>query len=167
MQLAPTDHPAASTDPERTDLPAESGYVLARLGGGRYGIGMSAIAEVGRMPRITRIPGTPPWLAGAANWRGRILGVLDLRPLLGVEAPPVGSLGRLIVISDGSVTVGMVTEGVQGVVSCAELEPVPQTLEPEIAVLLLGQFTVDYGPVAVLDPAAVLNLRHKLPRARG
>ena len=46
-------------------------------------MGRSAVAEVGRLPKLTRVPGTPEWLSGVANWRGRILAVLDVRPLLG------------------------------------------------------------------------------------
>jgi twitching motility protein PilI len=147
----------------------DAGYVLMRMGGGRYAVGMSAVAEVGRPPRLTRVPGTPPWLSGVANWRGRILAVVDVRPLLGVPVTPTGSLGRLIVLADAVVTVGFLTEGVQGVVHCdaEHLEPPPMTLEGEAATLLLGQFTQDrVGPVAVLDPFAVLNLRMRLPSPR-
>lgn len=146
----------------------EAGYVLARLGGGRYAIEMSAVAEVGRVPWITRVPGTPVWLAGVANWRGRILAVIDLRPLLGTEMPPVGSLGRLVVITDGTVTAGLLTEGVHGVIHCPadQLDPPPRTVDPDVAALLLGQFTPDHGPVAVINPAALLGLRRKLPNVR-
>ena len=44
---------------------------------------MADVAEVTASRRVTRLPGAPPWLAGVANWRGRMLPVLDLRPLLG------------------------------------------------------------------------------------
>ena len=76
----------AASLPESSDrgIRAEpDGYVMLRLGGARYAVGMSAVAEVGRLPKLTRVPGTPIWLAGVANWRGRILAVLDVRPLLG------------------------------------------------------------------------------------
>ncbi len=146
----------------------DAGYVLMRLGGGRYAVGMSAVAEVGRLPHLTRVPGTPPWLSGVANWRGRILAVVDIRPLLGAPATPTGSLGRLVVLADNNVTVGFMTEGVQGVINCEgdRLDPPPMTLEGEAAVLLLGQFAQPTGPVAVLNPRAVLNLRMRLPSPR-
>jgi purine-binding chemotaxis protein CheW len=139
-----------------------------RLGGARYAVAMSAVGEVGRLPRLSRVPGTPTWLAGVANWRGRILGVLDIRPLLGAAITPTGSLGRLVVLSDRDVAVGLRTEGVHGVVECApeSIAPPPSTLDPEVRALLLGQFTEAAGPIAVLDPAAVLNLRLRLPAPR-
>jgi purine-binding chemotaxis protein CheW len=144
------------------------GYVMLRLGGARYAVGMSAVAEVGRLPRLTRVPGTPIWLAGVANWRGRILAVLDVRPLLDAAITPTGSLGRLVVLTEHGVTVGLLTEGVQGVINCdtERIDPPPLTLDSETGSLLIGQFTEPTGPVAVLDPTAVLNLRLRLPSPR-
>lgn len=144
------------------------GYVLLRLGGARYALGMSAVAEVGRLPRLTRVPGTPVWLAGVANWRGRILAVLDVRPLLDAPMTPTGSLGRLVVLTGHGVTVGLLTEGVQGIVSCEadRIDPPPMTLDSETGALLVGQFTEPTGPIAILDPIAVLNLRLRLPSPR-
>jgi purine-binding chemotaxis protein CheW len=144
------------------------GYVMLRLGGSRYAVGMSTVAEVGRLPKLTRVPGTPIWLTGVANWRGRILAVLDIRPLLGTVATPTGSLGRLVVLTEGGVTVGLLTEGVQGVIDCdvERIEPPPMTLEAEAVALLHGQFTEPTGPIAVLDATAVLALRMRLPAPR-
>lgn len=144
------------------------GYVMLRLGGSRYAVGMSAVAEVGRLPKLTRVPGTPVWLSGVANWRGRILAVLDIRPLMGAPITPTGSLGRLVVLTEDNVTVGLLTEGVQGVIECDvdRLGPPPMSLDAEALALLHGQFTEPTGPIAVLDPTAVLALRLRLPAPR-
>src|SRR5450432_2569310 len=161
-----TDH---ASDTDGRGIHAEpDGYVMLRLAGARYAVGMSAVAEVGRLPKLTRVPGTPVWLAGVANWRGRILAVLDVRPLMGAPITPTGSLGRLVVLTEDNVTVGLLTEGVQGVVDCdvERIEPPPMSLDPDTAGLLHGQFTEPTGPIAVLDPAAVLGLRLRLPAQR-
>jgi purine-binding chemotaxis protein CheW len=144
------------------------GYVMLRLGGARYAVGMSAVAEVGRLPKLTRVPGTPIWLSGVANWRGRILAILDVRPLLDAAITPTGSLGRLVVLTMDGLTVGLLTEGVQGVIECDvdSIEPPPITLGAEAVALLHGQFIDVTGPIAVLDPAAVLGLRIRLPALR-
>ena len=77
----------------------ENEAVVVRLGDGRFAAELDAIAEVGRVPSVTRIPGAPGWLAGVANWRGRLLPVLDLRTLLGAPDPRLGSSARLLVLS--------------------------------------------------------------------
>ena len=158
----------ASDVSERGIRAEPNGYVLLRLGGSRYAVGMSAVAEVGRLPKLTRVPGTPIWLSGVANWRGRILAVLDIRPLMGAPITPTGSLGRLVVLTADTITVGLLTEGVQGVIECDadSIDPPPMSLESEAMSLLQGQFTQPTGPIAVLDPAAVLALRLRLPSPR-
>jgi chemotaxis signal transduction protein len=123
---------------------------------------------VGRLPGLTGVRGTRVWLAGVAKWRGRILAVLEVGPLLGAAITPTGSLGRLVVLTEGAITVGLLTEGVQGVVDCEEdrMDQPPMTLDSDASSLLIGQFTEPTGPIAVLDPAAVLNLRLRLPSPR-
>ncbi|MCU1675265.1 MAG: CheW protein [Frankiales bacterium] len=157
--------PAASAEPE-TDGTHEA--VVMTLGGGRYGIAMDAVDEVGRLPSVTRVPGLPAWLAGVANWRGRILAVVDLRPLLGAPQSPLGRNGRLVVCTTGGVTIGLLTEHVEGVVTviAAATEQPLVTLAGQTAALVAGQVGHARGPIALLDLDAVFALRSQLPRAR-
>jgi len=142
--------------------------VLVRLGGCRYALPMASVAEVGRPPGLTRVPGLPAWVAGVANWRGRVLAVLDLRGLLSAEAGQLDRRGRLVVLSHGGVRVGLLVEGVTGGAT-----PDPDAVEPALAHLpaqtgglLLGQVTDADGPYGLLDLDAVLALADALPRAR-
>ena len=141
--------------------------VVVRLGGARYALPMAVVAEVGRPPQLTRVPGLPAWVAGLANWRGRVLPVLDLRPLLG-GAALAATHGRLVVLHVDGVRVGLVTEGVDGstALDLERLDAPPAHLPPSAAGLLAGQRTDDDGPLAVLEPAAVLGLSAQLPRVR-
>lgn len=142
-------------------------HVVVRLGGGRFALPMDAVAEVGRTPGVTRVPGTPSWVRGVTNWRGRILGVLDLRELLGVPFADSGE-GRLVVLSRNGSMVGLVAERVDGVIDVdpEALEPALLTLPAEAGALLEGQLTDDNGPVGVVDAAAVFSLRHRIGVAR-
>jgi chemotaxis signal transduction protein len=142
-------------------------HVVVRLGGGRFALPMHAVAEVGRTPGVTRVPGTPSWVSGVTNWRGRILGVLDLRHLLGLAADGSGE-GRLVVLHRGGAAVGLVAERVDGVieVDTGALEPVLLTLPAEAGALLEGQLTDEHGPVGVVDAGAVFALRHRVGVAR-
>lgn len=135
-------------------------HVVVRLGGGRFALPMDAVAEVGRTPAVTRVPGTPGWVSGVANWRGRILGILDLRELLGVERRDVGE-ERLVVLQRNGVMAGVVAERVDGVieVDTEALEPVLLTLASQAGALLEGQLTDEFGPVGVIDADAVFGLR--------
>ena len=142
--------------------------VVVRLGGCRYALPMASVAEVGRPPALTRVPGLPAWVAGVANWRGRVLAVLDLRSLLAASPGALDRRGRLVVLQHAGVRVGLLVEGVAG---GAQLDP--ETVEPALAhlpestgSLLAGQVTDADGPYGVLDLDAVLALADTLPRAR-
>lgn len=142
-------------------------HVVVRLGGGRFALPMDAVAEVGRTPTLTRVPGTPGWVRGVGNWRGRILAVLDLRDLLGIAPADVAEDG-LVVLSRGGAMVGVLAERVDGVIEIdvEALEPALVTLPAEAEALLAGQFTDEHGPVGVVDAAAVFGLRHRVGVAR-
>ena len=145
-----------------------AGGVLLRLGASRYAVAMGDVAEVAPVPGLTRVPGAPLWLAGVANWRGRMLPVLDLRPLLAAETLPLPGSARLIVLARDGVVAGVVAEAVPGVYDgeLADPAPAPPTLAADAASLVLGQVADRSGPIAVLDAAAVLMLRERVDRRR-
>lgn len=149
------------------DAAVDSDAVVVRLGSGRFAVALSSVAEVGRVPAVTRVPGTPGWVAGVANWRGRILPILDLRSLLGATETPLAGTARLLVLGADAVTVGMLVEAVEGTaVVAASAEPFPASISGTAAGLLAGQLPHPDGPVAVLDVDAVLRMRESLPRGR-
>lgn len=150
----PTDAGAAGRD-----------AIVIRLGAGRFAVGMLHVAEVGRVPPVTRVPGLPSWVSGVANWRGRILPVLDLHQLLGAGAGDVRTASRVLVLAEGGVTVGLLVDEVLTTATLdPDVEPYPATLPA--ADLLSGQVVHDGGPVAVIDVDAVMRLRDALPRGR-
>lgn len=148
--------------------PAAATGVVLRLAASRYVLDLADIAEVVPVPVVTRIPGSPPWLLGAANWRGRILPVLDLRPLMGSPAARLATSARVLVLTRDDVMAGVVAEVVAGVCDVAIDAPAapPATLSGEAARLVLGQVSDPAGPLAVLDAGAVLGLRQRLERRR-
>ena len=79
-----------------------------------YGWARSAVEQL----PVSRVPGAPAWLAGAANIEGRIVPVIDLlawcRPGESVDADAKGS--RLLIGGDGEDTVAVLFEGLPRVV---------------------------------------------------
>jgi chemotaxis signal transduction protein len=157
--------PPAGSDAE-VDSTITSDAIVVRLGTGRFAVDLASVAEVGRAPAITRVPGLPVWLSGVANWRGRILPVLDLRPLLGAEATELDAQGRLLVLTGGGIAVGMVVDAVDGTTELTDVAAFPAASATNGANLMSGQVPREDGPLAVLDVASVLRLRDGLPRGR-
>lgn len=144
-------------------------HVVVRLGGGRYGVSAPDVAEVIPLPRTTRLPGAPGWVLGVANWRGHVLPLVDLRPLLQVPVLPLPSSARVVVVAVDDVEVGLVAEAVTGLVEVPDaLDAAPVTLVGDAAELVRGLADGGPGgPVAVLSGDAVLGLRARLGRAQG
>lgn len=149
------------------DSAADADAVVVRLGAGRFAVDLRYVAEVGRVPSLTRVPGVPGWVAGVANWRGRVLPALDLRELLGGSGDAPGAAARLVVATHEGVTVGLVVDAVDGTTAIgADIAAFPGRLTGPAAGLVAGQLPRDEGPVAVLDVAAVVRLRETLPQGR-
>jgi purine-binding chemotaxis protein CheW len=161
------DRPGTLTPEADEPAAAPISGVVLRFGGARYAVDLSAVAEVVPVPVITRLPGVPHWLAGVVNWRGRVLPVVDLRPLAGADQAPLPTSARLVVLSQDDLEVGVLADFVPGLLEAVGgvLDGVPATVATGIAPLVRG--IVDHaGPVALLDAGAVLRLRDQLPSAR-
>ena len=140
--------------------------VIVVMGAGRFAVELPAVAEVGRVPALTRLPGAPEWLVGVANWRGRLLPVLDLRGFFGSEPGSLGPTARLVVVAADGVTAALAVDAVEGTGGFDAVAELPAALAGAGAELLTGQIPNDRGPVALLDPTAVLRLRDSLPGRR-
>lgn len=88
-----------------------SGKLLTvRLGRRRYGLDAARVREVARMPRLTRVPGSPPALLGLASVRGAVLPVLSLARLLGGE----DSRNERVIVFDAGERVALAVGGAEG-----------------------------------------------------
>jgi purine-binding chemotaxis protein CheW len=153
--------------------------MLLRLGPSTYALPVDAVREIVRLPPVTRVPGLPAFVAGLTNVRGRVLAVLDLRPLLDLDIPR----GQRLVILDGPggqagrAAVGLVVDAALDLLTLPEggLEPLPPGLPPEATRVLSGITVIgkDGGEeagamngeqvIAVLSPEGLLGLRARLP----
>ena len=132
-----TDPFAAAPPGAAADTAADA--IVARLGAGRFAIDLADVAEVGRVPVITRIPGVKHDGYETSIWS---------------------------VTTDGA-SVGLLVDAVEGTTSIGTgLAPVPSVLPGAGAELLRGQVPREDGPIAVLDVRALARLRESLPRGR-
>lgn len=144
--------------------------VVLRLASGRYALPMAEVVEVGRLPPLTRLPGTPSFLAGLVNWRGAALAVLDVDPVLSAGLPgPVAptragasgaGAGRLVVLAE----LGLRVEEVAGTVEIdlAGLADPPAHLHGDARALLRGVAVQGTEALAVLDSRALGGLSARL-----
>lgn len=85
-----------------------------------YGIDILAVHEILRMPDITRLPNTPPYVRGVINLRGNVIPVVDVRERFGLPRAKITDLTRIIVVEIGEKLVGLLVDNVYQVVRMPE-----------------------------------------------
>ena len=57
-----------------------------RIGRETFGLPISIVREIVRVPEITSVPNAPDYIEGVINLRGRIIPVVDLRKRFGEKS---------------------------------------------------------------------------------
>jgi purine-binding chemotaxis protein CheW len=129
------------------------------LGGETYAFETSFAAEVIRVPKLVRVPGVQELIVGIFNLRGGIIAAVDIRPILGLEAIPLTSTARIIVVKGEKFTTGILTEGVQGVVSFPSgmFEQVVKSVDAGAREFIRGQINRDGSMAMLLDISRLLE----------
>jgi purine-binding chemotaxis protein CheW len=91
-------------------------FLTFSLGKQLYALPIDQVVEVVAMVELVTVPDTPPAFLGAANRRGSVLPVLDLRPVFQQEATPITPATLFIVAADGKREAGLVVDEVLQVV---------------------------------------------------
>jgi purine-binding chemotaxis protein CheW len=89
--------------------------VLAfRVGGERYAVEVGAVFQVVDATGLNPLPAMPNWVLGAILARTRVVPVLDLRALLGLENGGMSDLAKIVVLDDGTDLFGIAVEDLEG-----------------------------------------------------
>ncbi len=142
-----------------TDLTSEE-LLVFRIAGEAFGLVLSAVAEIIRLPSLVHMPLVPPSLLGLANLRGIVLPVVSLRALLRLPDMEANELTRVIVMR-GDSPVGVVVDRVDRLLALAadRIEKDDSGAGTTDAALLDGVVKGGEGdsPIKVLSPSRLLN----------
>ena len=84
------------------------------VGGERYAVAVEEVFEILEARGLSPLPAAPPWLLGALVARTRVVPVLDLRQLLGLEGGGMSDLAKIVVVEHGGEAFGLAAEVVEG-----------------------------------------------------
>jgi purine-binding chemotaxis protein CheW len=109
----------------------EGKYLTFILAGEEYGIGILKVKEIiGIMP-ITAVPQTPAYMKGVINLRGKVIPIVDLRVMFGLEAIDYTEKTCIIVVeitnNGQKVMIGILVDSVSEVLNIkgADIEDTP------------------------------------------
>jgi len=99
-------------------------YIGFRLGGEEYSIPILKVREIINVPGMTRLPQTPEYIEGVANLRGSVVPIVNIKKLVNLDGAPGGG-DKVIVLSNGKVTFGILVDGITGVIGIEDswIEP--------------------------------------------
>jgi purine-binding chemotaxis protein CheW len=127
-----------------------------RFGKEMYAFVSTSVREVYSPKGITPLPCTPPSIVGIINVRGRILPVIDIKPLFGQPSPPRRILKTVIIIHAEEMEVGLLADTIVGV------RAIPTTaIHPPLSTLAESQSRYLHGitndGTLILDAALLLT----------
>lgn len=124
------------------------------MGYERYAVELGWVREVLALRDLYPLPGTPRFVAGIVNVRGRIVSVVNLKAFFDLPDKGLPDLNRVLIISDGRIEFGLLVDAVSGLrqVPLAELQPPLPTMSGVRAEYLRG---ITPDRLAVLDAARI------------
>ena len=79
-----------------------------RIGRETFGLPISIVREIVRVPEITSVPNAPDYIEGVINLRGRIIPIVDLRKRFGDTAFEANKKNRIVVVEMESRVIGLI-----------------------------------------------------------
>jgi purine-binding chemotaxis protein CheW len=140
---------------ENTETQLGEEILTFHLGDGGYSIPAHCVREVQRLGDFTPLPGTPPFVVGLVNVRGRLHAALDIRPLLDIPQRPPQADAFLLILAANGMEVGLLADSVVEVRRCDDqLAPVLSASTGRGIAWVRG---VDRRLNLWLDPPALLS----------
>jgi purine-binding chemotaxis protein CheW len=81
-----------------------------QVGRETYGVPITSLHEIVRVPEITAVPDAPDYLEGVINLRGKIVSVMDLRKRFGIKQVEVRRVNRILVVEHSGKLAGLIVD---------------------------------------------------------
>jgi purine-binding chemotaxis protein CheW len=103
-----------------------------RIGRETFGLPISSVREIIRVPEITAVPDAPDYVEGVINLRGRIIPVVDLRKRFGQKSIEPDKKNRVVVVELEKRAIGLIVNSASEVLRIppSEIEH-PNNVFPE------------------------------------
>jgi purine-binding chemotaxis protein CheW len=148
----------------RVEMAKRAGkYLTFNLGKEIFGLEILKVQEIIGMISTTRVPGTPGFIRGVINLRGKVIPVVDLRLKFGLEGTADTQKTCIIVVQvnlrSQRVTMGIIVDEVYEVLRIGEdqIDPTPSFGTNVNTDFILGIGKVGEKVVLLLDMDRVLN----------
>jgi purine-binding chemotaxis protein CheW len=130
-----------------------------RVGAETFGVPITCVHEIVRVPEITNVPDSPEFVEGVINLRGKIISVVDLRKRFGEVQTKADKKNRVIVVDSEGKLVGLIVDSASEVMRIpnSEIEPPPRILSDDDSGYVTGVGKLKDRLIILVDLQKVLQ----------
>jgi purine-binding chemotaxis protein CheW len=130
-----------------------------KVGRETYGVPITSLHEIVRVPEITAVPDAPDYMEGVINLRGKIVSVIDLRKRFGEAETALNRRNRILVLEHGGRLSGLIVDSASEVIKIpvADVEPPPAALQDGGLKCVTGLGKYRGRLIVLLDMAKLLE----------
>lgn len=130
-----------------------------QVGRETYGVPITSLHEIVRVPEITAVPDAPDYLEGVINLRGKIVSVMDLRKRFGEKEAVVKKHNRILVVEHAGRLAGLIVDSASEVlkIPADAVEPPPAVFQDGGLNCVTGLGKVGGRLVVLLDMSKLLS----------
>ncbi|MBN2160607.1 MAG: purine-binding chemotaxis protein CheW [Spirochaetes bacterium] len=127
--------------------------VCFKIANEEYGIDILQVQEILKLPKVTKLPKSRPYIMGVMDLRGKVLPIVDLSKRFGIETNRGIESSRAIVVNISGKRVGLGIDSVSHVikVNSNDIEPPPPVVRGISGKYIVGIAKMEDGFVVVLD----------------
>ena len=136
-------------------------HVVFRVASTSYAVPAARVVQMETFTGATTVPGTPPWVAGLVQVRGRVVPAIDLRCRFGLPAGARTLDTRMVLVQQGARVIALVVDSARDItrVPAERIRPDP-TGEPVAGgaspALVRGVASIGDRVLVLLDLDALL-----------
>jgi len=112
---------------------AEQQQVIFKLNNVEYGIEITKVNEIVKPQEVTKMPGTPDYVEGVVNLRGKVIPIVDLKVKFKLNKEERNEDTRIIVVNVNNKVIGMIVDEVFEVLRINE-EQIDDTSDIAVAI---------------------------------
>ena len=131
-----------------------------QVGRETYGVSITSLHEIVRVPEITAVPDAPDYMEGVINLRGKIVSFIDLRKRLGEKKVSSSRRNRILVVDHNGRLSGLIVDSASEVlkIPTSDVEPSPTALQDGGLNCVTGLAKYKGRLIVLLDMTKLLDL---------
>jgi purine-binding chemotaxis protein CheW len=130
-----------------------------QVGRETYGVPITSLHEIVRVPEITAVPDAPEYMEGVINLRGKIVSVIDLRKRFGEKKIVSGRRNRILVVEHNGRLSGLIVDSASEVlkIPAGDVDSSPTVFQESGLNCVTGLGKYRGRLIVLLDPARLLE----------